>query len=461
MISSLPLDSILKKALKNGGDYAELYFESSRKTTIVCDDRQIETVVSGIDSGVGFRVIGDLKTAFGHSNDISQKSLEDLAAGLSETFKTGGSQKDIVLQRLKPALQFPILKNPASVPLDQKVKMIREADKLAWGLDPRIVQVKVRYLETERNSEIAHSEGAHVINPKTLLVLAVSITVSKNGQLFSGFHSMGGHLGYELFDEEKIEDTVQQAVNRALINLSADRAKGGTMPVVISAKAGGTLVHEAVGHGLEADLACQGLSVYEGKLGQQIASPLVTVVDDPTVPKKRGSYAFDDEGTPAQCATLIEKGVLKDFMFDRLTAMKTGNQPNGHGRRESYKHRPIVRMTNTMILPGKDDPAEIIRSVPDGLFVAMMGGGQVNTVNGDFMFEVTEGYMIENGKIGKPVRGATLTGNGPDVLKAIDRVGNDLGFSIGTCGKDGQGAPVSDAMPTVRIPEMVVGGLVE
>ncbi len=230
------------------------------------------------------------------------------------------------------------------------------------------------------------------------------------------------------------------------------------MPVVLSSEAGGTMVHEAVGHGLEADLSQNGLSVYTGKVGQQVGSPLVTVVDDATLPNRRGSFRFDDEGVEAQRTVLVENGVLKGFLYDRLTAMKDGASSTGNGRRESYMARPIPRMTNTMIVPGESEPADILRSCDSGLLVKKMGGGQVNTVNGDFVFEVSEGYLIEKGKMGEPVRGATLVGNGPQVLSSITMVGNDLGFAIGTCGKDGQGAPVADAQPTLLITDIIVGG---
>lgn len=220
------------------------------------------------------------------------------------------------------------------------------------------------------------------------------------------------------------------------------------------------MIHEAVGHGLEADLVQSGLSVYSHLMGQRIASPLISVVDDATLEGRRGSFRFDDEGVDAQRTVLVDKGILKTFLYDRLTAVKDGVRSTGNGRRESYKYRPIPRMTNTMIVPGEFDPGNILRSTPKGLYVKKMGGGEVNTVNGDFVFEVSEGYRIENGTIGEPVRGATLTGNGPQVLMSIDQVGTDLGFSIGTCGKDGQGSPVSDAQPTLRIPEMTVGGVI-
>jgi TldD protein len=240
--------------------------------------------------------------------------------------------------------------------------------------------------------------------------------------------------------------------------LTARRAPGGRMPIIISSEAGGTMIHEAIGHGLEADLAQQGLSVYSCKIGAEVASEIVTVIDDSTLPGKRGSFRFDDEGVPSQRTVLVDRGKLAGYMYDRLTAVRDGVASTGNGRRESYRHRPIPRMTNTFIAPGDSPPEDIIKATPEGLFVKKMGGGQVNTVGGDFVFDVQEGYMIRNGAICEPVRGATLSGSGPSVLKSIDMVASDLGFSIGTCGKDSQGVPVSDAMPTVRIREMVVGG---
>jgi TldD protein len=265
-------------------------------------------------------------------------------------------------------------------------------------------------------------------------------------------------MGFELFELHPPEQVAEVATKRSLLMLSARKAPMGRMPVVLSSEAGGTMIHEAIGHGLEADLAQEGLSVYSRKVGEKVASPLITVVDDPTLPQKRGSYAFDDEGMPSRRTFLVEEGILKGYLYDRLTAFKDGVESTGNGRRESYQHKPIPRMSNTMILPGKMKPEEIVHSVEKGLFVRKMGGGQVNTVNGDFVFEVSEGYLIEKGRMGEPVRGAILTGSGPQILKEIDMVGDDLGFGIGTCGKDGQGVPVADAQPTLRIPELVVGG---
>lgn len=460
MFENLPHPELLKKTLKKGGDFSELFFENSRKTTVVLEDKKIDKIVCGIQQGVGCRLIFGFDSAYGFTNDLSRQSLEELSRQVSEAGQGNLFDQSINLSNKKSPVHFPIQIEPAEIALEEKIKKVKEAEKLAYGLDSRIVQVRLNYSDLKRHVEISNSLGEYAVNPATLTTFSVSVTVQKEGELYRGYHSLGGHVGYELMSPEKMEETVRIAVQRALLNLSAARAAGGTMPVVISSEAGGTMVHEAVGHGLEADLAGEGLSVYEGKIGQKVASDKVTVVEDPTLPGKRGSYSFDDEGVPSQKAVLIEKGVLKNYLHSRLTAKKMGVNSNAHGRRESYEYRPIVRMANTMIVPGNDDPEEIIRSVEKGLFVKMMGGGQVNTVNGDFIFEVSEGYKIEHGQIGEPVRGATLTGNGPEILKTIDKVGNDLGFSIGTCGKDGQGVPVADAMPTVLIPEMVVGGVV-
>lgn len=240
--------------------------------------------------------------------------------------------------------------------------------------------------------------------------------------------------------------------------LEAEKAPAGEAAVVLSSSAGGTMIHEAIGHGLEADIIQKGASKYCGKISKKIASPLITVIDDPTLPNKRGSYRFDDEGNPSRKTILVKGGILKSYLYDYLTAKKDKINPTGNGRRESYHYRPIPRMSNTYIASGKSDPEEIIKSTKKGLFVKKMGGGQVDSVNGDFVFEVEEGYLIEDGKITKPVRGATLIGNGPEILKEIDMVGNDLGFEIGTCGKEGQGVPISDGQPTLRIPKIIVGG---
>lgn len=316
----------------------------------------------------------------------------------------------------------------------------------------------VVYRDSRTNTQIANSLGEFIENARTGTLLVTQVVAADDGQIQTGYEPLGRFQGFEIFRERSPEEIALAAARRATMMLAARKAPGGLMPVVLSSEAGGTMVHEAIGHGLEADLAQSGMSVYTGKVGTQVASPLVTVIDDATIPNARGSFSFDDEGTPAQQTVLVENGILKGYLYDRLSAMKDGCASTGNGRRESYHAKPIVRMTNTMIAPGTTPPNEIVSGVERGLFVRKMGGGQVNTVNGDFVFEVSEGYLIENGTVGEPVRGATLTGNGPEVLQKIVQVGSDLGFGIGTCGKDGQGVPVSDAQPTLLISEITVGG---
>jgi microcin-processing peptidase 2. Unknown type peptidase. MEROPS family U62 len=280
----------------------------------------------------------------------------------------------------------------------------------------------------------------------------------KDGRLERGYEVLAYALPFQEIKLEELERLCEKAGRRAELMLSSRRVKAGVMPVVLSSSAGGTMIHEAVGHGLEADHAEEGLSIYSGRLGERVASPLITVVDDPTLSPLYGSYQYDDEGTKAKPVVLIEKGILKDFLYDRYQALKWGKTSNGRGRRESFRHIPIPRMSNTFIAKGETPAEEIIKSLDKGLLVKKMGGGEVNPLTGDFVFEVREGYYVEGGEVLFPVKGATLVGNGPKVLEIIDLVGDDLHFDPGTCGKDGQGVPVSDGQPTLRIPELTVGG---
>jgi len=451
-------EKVLKTALARGGEFADIFVEDTANTSIVCEEKRIEKVVTGRDRGCGVRVIAGLKTYYAYTNDLTGDSVLDLARVVAEGVRDGRGPRDIDMRKKTVAPGFAIRRPPAEAPLADKVGLVRKADSTAWAFDPRIVQVKVVYGDGSRRIVVINSDGQWVEEERTGL-LFLTQAVSREGEVIqTGYEPLGGAAGFELFDDNPPERIAETAARRAVMMLGARRAPGGRMPVVLSSEAGGTMIHEAVGHGLEADLAESKLSVYSGKLGEKVASPLITVLDDATVPFKRGSFFFDDEGSPAERSVLVEKGVLKSYMHDRLSAMKAGVRSTGNGRRESYHHRPIPRMTNTIIAPGETDPEQIVRSLDRGLLVRKMGGGQVNTVNGDFVFEVTEGYMIEGGKVGEPVRGATLTGNGPEVLNTIDMVGTDLGYGIGTCGKDAQGVPVADAQPTLRIPEIVVGG---
>ncbi|MFQ5901569.1 MAG: TldD/PmbA family protein [Thermodesulfobacteriota bacterium] len=457
MLEKWDCKKILKMAMKRGGEFADIYLEDKVNTSIICEENRIEKIVTGRDLGVGIRVIYGHKTAYAYSNDLSEKAVLNLADTLNKAVEEGEDRGIAAVKKANLEV-MPVGIDPIGMELDDKVSLVMSGNRVARAMDKRIRQVKVAYGDSVKNFAVANSLGESIEESRTNIFIMMHIVAEENGVIQTAYDVEGGVLGFEIFGDIPPEEIAKKVAERAVLMLKARKAPGGKMPVVLSSEAGGTMIHEAIGHGLEADLAQQGLSIYSGKKGEKVASHLITVIDDATIPTRRGSFLYDDEGVPAQKTVLVENGILKGFMYDRLMAIKDGVSSTGNGRRESYHQRPIPRMTNTLIAPGESDPQSIIRSVDKGLFVKKMGGGQVNTVNGDFVFEVPEGYLIEGGKIGEPVRGATLTGNGPQVLKCIDMVGCDLGFSIGTCGKDGQGVPVSDAQPTLRIPEIVVGG---
>ena len=467
MINDIPYQEILKEVLKEGGEFSDLFFEQTHSVVIICEEDRIEKVISGLDMGVGLRIFFGRKTFYGFTTEISKESIFDLARRISRAAKEGGGEKAIDLTRSpRPTLSsrpisrslYTVQKLPERISMDEKVSVVKRANEAARKLDPHVQQVKVLYRDVNQKLSISNSEGMFTEGERGGTVFSVQVVSAKGDMVQTGYEPVGGTMGFELFDLHSPEEVAEIATKRSLLMLSARKAPMGRMAVVISSEAGGTMIHEAIGHGLEADLAQQGLSVYSKKIGAKVASSLITVVDDPTLPQRRGSYAFDDEGVASRRTILVEEGILKGYLYDRLSALEDGVESSGNGRRESYQHKPIPRMSNTMILPGEMSPEEIVHSVEKGLFVKKMGGGEVNTVNGDFIFEVSEGYLIEKGSVGEPVRGAILIGNGPQVLKEIDMVGSDLGFGIGTCGKDGQGVPVADAQPTLRIPELVVGG---
>jgi TldD protein len=462
MVDTGLLSDVLKKTLSQGGDYADVFVERRFSTAVSLEDDKIEKVLAGMDAGIGVRLVVGSMTAFAFSNDFSRGTLMGIADTLRtaarELLRGNAAEPVLNLKVLRPTISSIIRLHPDTVSLSEKVALVKRGNGVARGFDASVRQVHVVYRDAVQSVKIVTSDGVVAEDERVYTTAMVHVVAGENGTIQTGYEPVGGLVGYEIFESVPIETVAQKAADRAVRMLHARRAPGGRMPVVISSEAGGTMIHEAIGHGLEADLAQQGLSIYSGKRGQQVAAPVISVVDDATIPNKRGSFAFDDEGAPSRRTVLVENGVLKSFMYDRYTAMVDKTVSTGNGRRESYEHKPIPRMTNTFIVPGGADPETIVRSVPRGLFVKKMGGGQVNTITGDFVFEVQEGYLLENGQVGELVRGATLIGNGPEVLQSIDMVGSDLGFSIGTCGKDAQGVPVSDAMPTLRIPEIVVGG---
>ncbi len=433
--------------------------EEKRSTGISCEAGRIERVHTGVEAGAGIRVLSGDSTAYAYTNDLSREGLLTAAKIVSHAAVSGKKGVNLDFVKIKPLVDFVFEEKPGEVSTDRKAAVVESADRAARAVDQeRIKQVIVGYGDLAQKVTIANSSGNYVEDERIRTRFIVQ-AVAANGQVIqTGYEAVGSLCGFELFKNFSAEELAASAAKRALEMLKARPAPAGRMPVVMAAEAGGTMVHEACGHGLEADLAQKNLSVYAGKKGQVVASGEVSVYDDATIDNRYGSYRFDDEGTPARKVNLIEKGVLVDYLYDRLTASKDGRESNGHGRRESYQHKPIPRMGNTCIAPGRTDPEKIIKETKSGLLVKKMGGGQVNTTTGDFVFDVAEGYLIRDGEIGPMVRGATLTGNGPEVLQTVEMVGDDLGFTIGTCGKDGQGVPVSDAQPTLLIRTLTVGG---
>ncbi|MDX9872549.1 MAG: TldD/PmbA family protein [Clostridia bacterium] len=459
MIDKKAIAEILKAAQRHGADFAEYFWEHKETVGIFAEENKIERINSGIDEGVGIRVIHGASTSYAHTNDISLPRLLEIADQAGKAAQKEAAVPSTLDFTTPPApAAFRVEIPPQEIKLEDKTALCLSANAAARRIDPRVRQVTVSYGDVRQDVVIANSDGRYVEDSRTRTRIAVNAIAAENDVIQTGYYAAGGVTGFELFKEYSPDVLGEKAAARAVLMLSAQSAPSGKMPVVMAAKAGGTMVHEACGHGLEADLVQKGLSVYGGKRGEQVASPIVTVIDDALIPGKYGSLRYDDEGQPGEKTVLIKDGVLKDFMYDYQCAKKEGRSSTGNGRRESYHSRPFPRMRNTYIASGKTDPEKIIKEVKAGLLVTAMGGGQVNTTNGDYVFDVAEGYLIKDGAIAAPVRGATLTGNGPGTLRMIELVGNDLGYTIGVCGKEGQGVPVSDAQPTMLVKELIVGG---
>jgi TldD protein len=467
------LRSVLSALLARGGDYAEVFVEQRRACGLGMDDGRMEDVVATETFGVSLRLMDADMTRFA---DLIAPSVPELLEAASELASPGTGEpiQCPKLEMVKYPTPCAIEKDPALVPLPEKVSIVRDAEALARThaetLSPgSLRQVAVGYGDSSQCVWNAHAEktgddvrACLASDFRVQGVLRVSVTAGKDEQLETGFQALGESRGFELFSKGAVEKTAIEAVRLAVQALDAQPALAGTFPVVLSSSAGGTMIHEACGHGLEADLALSGMSAFAGKLGERVAAECVTIIDDGTLPHKRGSQSIDDEGIPVQRVVLIENGILKRFLQSRKTARRMGEKATGNGRRESYRNIPIPRMRNTFLAPGREDADDILNELERGLLVKRMGGGQVDTVTGNFVFQVTEGYWVENGKVSHQVKNATLTGCGPTVLKQLTKVANDLEhFDIGTCGKDGQGVPVSDALPTILCPALVVGGTAE
>jgi TldD protein len=467
------LRAILAALLGRGGDYGEVFVEHRRSCALGMDDGRMEDILAAETFGASLRLVDGETTRFA---DLIAPTVEELLEA-ARTLAAPGTGIPQPVPALVPQLlpkPSPIEREPGVVPLSEKVDLVRRANHLARNrgetLKPGILrQVSLGCGDSTQNVWIAAAERAGDAWTATLTedrriqsMLRLNVTVGEGENLQTGYQSLGETSGFELFTPEAVERTVLEAVRLAFQALTARPAPAGTFPVILSSSAGGTMIHEACGHGLEADLALAGVSAFAGKLGQKVAAAGVTIIDDGTLPHKRGSSASDDEGRPAQRVVLIEDGILKGYLQSRKTARRMGVEPTGNGRRESYRHIPIPRMRNTFLAPGFEAPEAIVKDLERGLLVKHMGGGQVDTVTGNFVFQVTEGYWVEGGAVQYPVKNATLIGCGPEVLMGLTRIGSDLRhFDIGTCGKDGQGVPVSDAMPTILCPALTVGGTAE
>ncbi|MDD3642029.1 MAG: TldD/PmbA family protein, partial [Candidatus Krumholzibacteria bacterium] len=446
----------LELAVSRGAEFAEIFLESTSSRTIRCEDGRIEKVESGADGGFGLRLVSGDRTAYGFSTETGRGAMMGAVDAVAGDLGAAGDGCFSPPRELRSAGPGARERPAEEAGLDEKAALVREADRAARAAGPGITQVKILYGDSLRRVLVCNSEGTAVREERPQILLGVRAIASDGSVLQTAARSRGGRRGLEHLDHAAVAEMAAEAGESALRMLRSPRAPAGRMTVVIGGRAGGTMIHEAIGHGLEGDAAMKGLSIYSGRLGERVASELVTVVDDATIEGARGSYRFDDEGNPGRRTVAVENGVLVAFLLDRRSGARMGRPSTGNGRREDFRHRPIVRMSNTMIAPGRHDPDEIVASVRRGLYVSRMGGGQVDTSSGDFVFNVSEAFLIENGAVAGPVRGATLIGNGPAVLAAIDMVGSDLGFDIGTCGKEGQHVPVSDAQPTIRIPEITV-----
>src|SRR6266498_2031114 len=447
MIDEQVLDRTLHVALRAGGDFAEVFAEDRRASSARLDDGKVEELTSGRERGAGIRVVRGETTGYAHTADLSESGLREAADAAAAAARGREGETTVVgLERrdVRPPHEVRVL--PESVEKARKVEVLERAEDAARAEGDAIRQVSVSYADSRRRILVANSDGLLASDDQVRTRFFVQSVAEADTGMQTGMEAPGFTVGFEMFDDVDPEEVARTSARRALTMLRARPAPSGKLPVVLKRGAGGVLFHEACGHGLEADLVAKDASVFRDRAGEQVASPLVTLVDDGTLAREWGAYAIDDEGAPARSNVLIERGVLTDYMWDLLRARKEGREQSGNGRRETYQHA------------GEDDPEEIVRQTPYGIYCAQLGGGQVNTATGDFVFGMTEAYLIENGETTEPVRAANLIGNGPETLRHVDAIGNDFGTWPGTCGKFGQGVPVSAGQPTLRVSELTIGG---
>ena len=455
------LGRTLGTLMKGGVDYADLYFQVSRQESWSLEDGIIREGGFSLDQGVGVRATSGEKTGFAYSDELVLPALESAAGAARAIARQGQQQRVQAWRRSSADLLYPVSDPTTSISDEQKTGMLLELDAATRALDPRVEQVIISLSSSQELVLIAASDGTMAADIRPLVRLNVSVILEQDGKREQGYAGGGARADLRYFlDGDLPIGYAREAVRQAIVQLGASPAPAGTMPVVLGAGWPGILLHEAVGHGLEGDFNRKGVSAFAGKVGQAVASKLCTIVDDGTIPNRRGSLAVDDEGTPSRQTVLVENGVLRGYMQDKLNARLMGVEPTGNGRRESFAHIPMPRMTNTYMLAGPHDPEEIIASVERGLYAPNFGGGQVDITSGKFVFSASEAYLIEKGRVTVPVKGAMLIGDGPQALHRISMVGNNLELDtgIGTCGKEGQSVPVGVGQPTLKIDELTVGG---
>jgi TldD protein len=448
-------ERVLAKALANGGRFAEVFAERRQGQTLAIDERRIESVQAGAEEGAGVRVVDGNTTYFAHVDGLEPSELERAAEEAAGALRAKRTEPRPL--RAREATPLPIERRPEEVPAERKAEMLRELDERARGRGAEIAQVNASYAEARREVAVANSDGLYTGDDRTRVRIGVQAVARRDGTVETGAETLGAHRGFELLEDDPGQ-IAEQAARKALTLLDAVPAPSGSIPVVVGGGFGGVLFHEMTGHGLEADHIQKGASVYVGRLGDRVAEPLLNAYDDGRLPGEWGSDAIDDEGQPTQKTQVIEDGRLTSYLYDHLTAERDGVASTGNGRRESFRHLPIPRMTNTYIAPGDATPEAMIEGVERGFYAVSFGGGQVDPATGDFVFGVSEGYLIENGKVTSPCRGATLIGNCLEALAAIDAVGEDFFMKTGICGKGGQKVPVGTGQGHVRVRAMTVGG---
>ncbi len=458
----LPLvERLLAAGMARGAEFAEVYVERNEFTAVTLEEGQVKSAQNGLSQGVGVRVIAGAKVGYAYSDDLDDAALLRAARTAAFIAHGGGSKQAYDVRRTPLPTFYRLEQHLADVDVAKKRDLVVRANKAAHAYDKRVKQVMCTWADSTKRVLVANTQGRLAEDTQDLCRLSTMVVAEGARQeRRSGFFGGGGRVPFAHFDSFSPEHVGREAARQAIAGLGAVEAEAGQQTVVLAPGWSGILLHEAVGHGLEADFIRKGTSLFAGKLGQTVASELVTVIDDGTMANARGSLNVDDEGNPTQFKVLIERGELKGYMYDSLNAKLMGQQSTGSGRRESFKHLPLPRMTNTYLAPGEDTPEDIVRSVSKGVYCANFGGGQVDITNGNFVFEVSEAYEIKKGKLGRPLKGVTLIGVGPEALKNVTRVGNDPrpDPGMGTCGKDGQSVPVGVGLPTLRIDNMTVGG---